>query len=136
MIKKGKTEFIGIQFTLKDGSTEFVPTIPGSFKESIENYLNKDMKQNQLLDDRVLIRPSVAEELTASGIFIPGKSKERPMTGQVVLVGPGTKDITMTVKEGDTVLFGKYSGIEVPLEGENLLMMKQEDIFMIIKEKE
>lgn len=133
----GRTEFIGIQYTLKDGSKEFVESVPGVFKDSVEEFFNKrlNMTENQLLADRVLIKP-IVETQTASGIIIPETAKERPMMGEVVLVGPGTKDIEMVVKPNDIVLFGKYSGIEVTLEKEKLLLMKQEEIFMITKKKE
>lgn len=90
------------------------------------------MIENQVLADRVLIKPSV-EEKTASGIFIPDNAKEKPQRGEVILVGPGTDKVTMVVKPQDIVLFGKYSGVEVELENEKFLLMKQEDIFIIFK---
>lgn len=86
------------------------------------------MKENKVLADRVLIEPMI-ENQTASGILI--SDKERPMKGKVVLVGPGTKDITMTVKLDDTVLHGKYSGIEIKLKGKTYLLMKQDDVLMV-----
>ena len=69
------------------------------------------------LSDRVLILPNPAEEKTAGGLYIPDTAKEKPLAGKVVAVGPGTKDITMEVKEGDEVLYGKYSGQELTIDG-------------------
>ena len=131
MIKKGKTEFIGLQYTLKDGSKQFVPSIPGKFKDEIEQYLNKEeMTNNEMLADRVLIK-TITETQTASGIYIPDSAQEKPMKGEVVLVGPGTRDVEMSLKPGDEVLFGKYSGLEVDLPEGKFLIMRQDDIFMI-----
>lgn len=84
------------------------------------------------LSDRVLILPNPAEEKTAGGLIIPDTAKERPLAGKVVAVGPGTKDITMEVKVGDEVLYGKYAGQEIHVEGEDYLIMKQADILAII----
>ena len=93
------------------------------------------MTENQvLLADRVLIKPLV-ETQRASGILVAENERERPNKGEVVLVGPGTKDVEMVVKPGDIVLFGKYSGIEVELEKDKFLLMKQDDIFMITNKK-
>ena len=130
MIRKGRTEFIGISFTLKDGSTEFHPSLPGKVKEDIEQYLNQEnMEEIELLEDRVLIE-TITETVTASGIIIPDTAKEKPMKGRVVAVGPGKKDVEMKLKPDNLVLFGKYSGIEVKLEGKDYLLMRQEDVFM------
>lgn len=84
------------------------------------------------LADRVLIEPLAAETKTASGIIIPDTAKEKPQRGTVVAVGPGTKDETMTVKEGDTVLYGKYSGTEIKWEGKDYLIMRESDILAIV----
>lgn len=84
------------------------------------------------LADRVLVQPAEAEEKTASGIIIPDTAKEKPMRGTVVAVGPGKKDEPMTVKAGDTILYGKYSGTEIQVEGKDYLMMRESDIFAII----
>jgi chaperonin GroES len=84
------------------------------------------------LTDRVFVLPAPAEQKTAGGIFIPDTVKEKPMQGTVVGVGPGKKDEPTTVKVGDRVLFGKYSGTEVTLEGETYLMMREADILAII----
>ena len=85
------------------------------------------------LADRVVIEPVPAEEKTASGIIIPDASKEKPLKGKVVAAGPGKKDEPMTVKSGDTVLYGQYSGTEVKLDGTNYLIMREADIFGILK---
>jgi len=84
------------------------------------------------LSDRVLVSPAEAEQKTAGGIIIPDTAKEKPQKGTVIAVGPGRKDEPMTVKEGDTVLYGKYSGTELQLEGENYLIMKESDIYAIV----
>ncbi len=84
------------------------------------------------LADRVLVQPAEAEEKTASGIIIPDTAKEKPMRGTVVAAGPGKKDEPTTVKVGDTVLYGKYSGTEIQVEGIDYLMMKESDIFAIV----
>src|SRR4051812_29996020 len=90
------------------------------------------------LHDRVLIRCLEQEERTAGGVIIPDTAKEKPMTGEIVAVGPGARDDKGTlraldVKEGDRVLFGKWSGTEVKLDGEELLIMKESDIMGVIE---
>jgi chaperonin GroES len=82
--------------------------------------------------DRVLVKPAAAEEKTASGIIIPDTAKEKPMRGEVVAVGTGKKDEPMTVKAGDTVLYGKYAGTEITIEGTEYLIMRESDIFAVI----
>ncbi len=84
------------------------------------------------LADRVLVEPAAAEERTASGIIIPDTAKEKPQRGIVVAVGPGKKDEPTTVKVGDTVLYGKYAGTELAVEGKDYLIMKEADIFAIL----
>ena len=84
------------------------------------------------LADRVLVEPLEAETKTASGIIIPDTAKEKPQKGTVIAVGPGTKDEPLTVKVGDTVLYGKYAGTELKLEGTDYLMMRESDILAII----
>lgn len=84
------------------------------------------------LADRVLVLPAAAEEKTASGIIIPDTAKEKPLKGEVLATGGGTKDETMVVKAGDMVLYGKYAGTELEWEGEKLLIMRQSDILAII----
>jgi len=84
------------------------------------------------LADRVLIQPLQAETKTASGIIIPDNAKEKPQKGTVVAVGPGTKDEKMTVKVGDAVLYGKYAGTELKLDGADYLMMRESDILAIV----
>lgn len=84
------------------------------------------------LADRVLIKPMEAEEKTIGGIYIPDTAKEKPQRGTVVAVGNGTKDVTMELKEGDVVLYGKYSGTEISIEDEDYLIMKQGDVLAIL----
>ncbi len=85
------------------------------------------------LSDRVLILPNPAEEKTAGGLFIPDTAKEKPLAGKVVAVGPGTAEVKMEVKEGDTVLYGKYAGTELHIDGVDYLIMKQADIVAVIE---
>ena len=84
------------------------------------------------LGDRVIIEPSPAEEKTAGGIIIPDSAKEKPQKGTVVAVGPGKKDEPTTVKQGQTVLYGKYSGTEITVEGKDFLIMRETDIYAVI----
>lgn len=87
----------------------------------------------QPLADRVLIKPAPAEEKTVGGIIIPDTAKEKPLQGTVLAVGKGSKDEEMVLKENDLVLYGKYSGTEVELEGEKYLIMRQSDVLAVIK---
>ncbi|MFM7288175.1 MAG: co-chaperone GroES [Bacteroidota bacterium] len=82
--------------------------------------------------DRVLVEPTPAEEKTAGGIIIPDTAKEKPQRGTVVAVGQGKKDEPMTVKAGQTVLYGKYSGTEVQIDGKDYLIMRESDIMAIL----
>ncbi|MBQ9439473.1 MAG: co-chaperone GroES [Paludibacteraceae bacterium] len=84
------------------------------------------------LADRVLIKPAPAEEKTVGGIIIPDNAKEKPLKGEVLAVGHGTKDEEMVLKAGDNVLYGKYSGTEVELDGEKFLIMRQSDVLAVI----
>jgi chaperonin GroES len=79
-------------------------------------------------EDRVLVEPAAAEEKTAGGIYIPDNAKEKPQTGVVIAVGTGKKDEPITVKEGDTVFYGKYSGTEITIDGKDYLIMRNADI--------
>lgn len=85
------------------------------------------------LADRVLIEPTVAEEVTVSGIIIPDSAKEKPLKGKVLAVGNGLKDEPMILKEGDLVLYGKYAGTEIEFEGTKYLMMRQSDVLAVIE---
>ena len=85
------------------------------------------------LADRVLVLPAPAEEKTIGGIIIPDSAKEKPLKGKVIAIGNGTKDEEMVVKPDDTVLYGKYAGTEIELDGEKYLIMKQSDILAILK---
>ncbi|MEO8167408.1 MAG: co-chaperone GroES [bacterium] len=89
------------------------------------------------LGDRVIVKPAAAEEKTKGGIILPDTAKEKPVIGEVVAVGPGKvtddgKKVTPEVKVGDKVLYGKYSGTEVTVEGEEFLIMREADIFAIV----
>ncbi|MCC6252071.1 MAG: co-chaperone GroES [Bacteroidia bacterium] len=86
----------------------------------------------QPLADRVLVEAAQAEEKTAGGIIIPDTAKEKPQRGKIIAVGGGKKDEPMTVKVGDTVLYGKYAGTELNIEGKDYLIMRESDIFAII----
>ncbi|MEM1057310.1 MAG: co-chaperone GroES [Bacteroidota bacterium] len=95
------------------------------------------MASIQPLGDRVVVRPEEAEEQTASGLYIPDTAKEKPQRGTVVAAGPGKVEngtkVDMTVSEGDTVLYGKYAGTEIALDGEDVLIMRESDILGIVK---
>ena len=84
------------------------------------------------LADRVLVKPAEAEEKTASGIIIPDPAKEKPLKGEIIAAGKGTKDEEMVLKPGDHVLYGKYAGTEIELEGTKYLIMRQSDVLAII----
>ncbi|AEW21518.1 chaperonin GroS [Tannerella forsythia KS16] len=84
------------------------------------------------LADRVLVKPAEAEEKTASGIIIPDSAKEKPLKGEIIAVGKGTKDEEMVLAQGDHVLYGKYAGTEIELNGEKYLIMRQSDVLAII----
>lgn len=84
------------------------------------------------LADRVLIKPAPAEETTLSGIIIPDSAKEKPLKGSVLAAGEGTKDEKMILKEGDTVLYGKYAGTEITVEGKEYLIMRQNDVLAVL----
>jgi chaperonin GroES len=90
------------------------------------------------LHDRILVKPAVAEEMTKGGIIIPDTAKEKPQQGEVIAVGNGKqtedgKTLPMEVQVGDKVLYGKYSGTEVSVEGDELLMMREADVFAIVE---
>ena len=91
------------------------------------------MAKIQPLADRVLIRPVAAEEKTIGGIIIPDSAKEKPLRGEVIAVGNGTKDEAMVLNAGDQVLYGKYAGTELEFEGEKFLIMRQSDVLAILK---
>ena len=82
--------------------------------------------------DRVLVEPAAAEQVTSSGIIIPDTAQEKPQKGEIVAVGNGKKDEPMTVKVGDTILFGKFSGTEIEIEEQKYLLLRETDIFAII----
>jgi len=102
----------------------------------VENNFNLNkitIMKIQPLADRVLIKPAAAEEKTVGGIIIPDTAKEKPLKGSVIAVGKGTKDEEMVLKAEDTVLYGKYSGTEVELDGEKYLIMRQSDVLAILQ---
>lgn len=84
------------------------------------------------INDRVVVKPAAAEEKTAGGIIIPDTAKEKPQRGEVIAVGPGKDDNKMTVKKGDTVLYGKYAGTELNHDGQDYLIMREDDILIIL----
>jgi chaperonin GroES len=96
--------------------------------------INKEMTKLKIkpLADRVVVEPSPAEEKTSGGIIIPDTAKEKPQKGTVMAVGPGKKDEPMTVKVGDVVLYGKYAGTEITIDGINYMIMRESDIVAII----
>jgi chaperonin GroES len=98
-------------------------------KITTKKYLEMNIKP---LADRVLVKPAAAEEKTIGGIIIPDSAKEKPLKGEVVAVGNGTKDEEMVVKVGDNVLYGKYAGTEIEFDGVKYLIMRQSDILATI----
>ncbi len=107
----------------------------GSINFIVKQYINQLKTENmniKPLADRVLVKPVAAEEKTISGIIIPDSAKEKPLKGEVLAVGNGTKDEEMVVAVGNTVLYGKYAGQELEWEGVKYLIMKQSDILAII----
>jgi chaperonin GroES len=96
---------------------------------TIKNYKFMSIKP---LADRVLVKPAAAEEKTVGGIIIPDSAKEKPLKGEVIATGNGTKDEEMVLKPGDNVLYGKYAGTEIELEGVQYLIMRQSDVLAII----
>jgi len=84
------------------------------------------------LHDRVIVQPAETEQQTKGGIIIPDTAKEKPQQGIVVAAGPGKKDEPVTVKTGDTILYGKYAGTEIQIDGKDLLIMRESDIFAIL----
>ena len=102
------------------------------FKNKIKSIVMTKNVNITPLHDRVIVKPAAAEERTAGGIIIPDTAKEKPQRGIVVAAGPGKKDEPMTVKTGDTILYGKYAGTEIALEGQDYLIMRESDILAII----
>lgn len=84
------------------------------------------------LADRVIVQPAAAETMTKGGLIIPDTAKEKPQKGTIVAAGPGKKDEPVTVKVGDSVLYGKYSGTEITIDGQEYLIMRESDIFAVI----
>jgi chaperonin GroES len=114
-----------------------MPVIPLGGQHRKVNWERKSMKFRPL-HDRVVIRRIEGEEKTKGGIIIPDTAKEKPQEGEVIAVGPGARDesgklVPLDVKEGDRVLFGKWSGTEVKIDGEDLLIMKESDIMGVIE---
>lgn len=99
--------------------------------ETLERPASIEVKVKPLAD-RVLVEPAPAEEKTMGGIIIPDTAKEKPMKGRVLAVGTGKKDEPMTLKKGDTVLYGKYAGTEITIEGREYLIMRESDVYAII----
>jgi chaperonin GroES len=103
-----------------------------SITNSIIKFKNMSINVKPLAD-RVIIEPAAAEEKTAGGIIIPDTAKEKPKQGKIIAAGNGKKDEPLTVKAGDTVLYGQYSGTEIKIEGSDYLIMRESDIFAIVK---
>ena len=98
----------------------------------VTGYKTKEAMNIKPLADRVLILPAPAEEKTIGGIIIPDTAKEKPLKGEVIAVGNGTKDEEMVLKVGDTVLYGKYAGTELEVEGTKYLIMRQSDVLAVL----
>lgn len=97
-------------------------------------FISKHIKKHFMkpINDRVVVKPAPADEKTSGGIIIPDTAKEKPQRGEVVAVGPGKEGNKMTVKKGDVVLYGKYSGQEITHEGKDFLIMREDDILVIL----
>ena len=100
--------------------------------KKLNSNINFSSMKIKPLADRVLVKPAAAEEKTVSGIIIPDTAKEKPLKGEVIAVGKGTKDEEMVVKEGDKVLYGKYAGTEIEVDGVQHLIMRQSDILAVL----
>ena len=117
---------IGTLFVLREVATDVHGVVSKQGKQQKRNNMIRP------LADRVVIEPKAAETQTASGLYIPDTAKEKPQQGTVVAAGPGKKDEPMEVKVGDVVIYGKYAGTEVSVEGKDYLIMKQSDILAIL----
>ena len=109
------------------------PAWTKKFNQGAKAHKKGKVKMIKPLADRIVVKPAEAEQKTSSGLFIPDNAKEKPMQGKVVAVGPGRKNekgdlVAMEVKVGDVVLYGKYSGTEVTVDGENYLIVKESDV--------
>jgi len=131
LLSGGLTDLAGL-VSVRQGGTHFALGIaPQASIHSSET--NHNMSVNiKPLADRVVVEPAAAEEKTASGSIIPDTAKEKPQRGTVVAVGAGKPDEPMTVKVGDTVLYGKYSGTELTLEEGDFMIMRESDILAIL----
>lgn len=108
-----------------------IDRVPVSKQNQTYTFMAKKLNITPL-HDRVIVKPAAAEEKTAGGIIIPDTAKEKPQRGTVVAAGPGKKDEPVTVKAGDTVLYGKYAGTEISVEGTDYLIMRESDILAIV----
>ena len=106
--------------------------VTAAARQSVSEIITKQLDMIRPLADRVVIEPKAAETQTASGLYIPDTAKEKPQQGTVVAAGPGKKDEPMEVKVGDVVIYGKYAGTEVSVDGKDYLIMKQTDILAIL----
>ena len=112
-----------------------MPTFAGSYLKIKTKKINTIMAKKVSitpLHDRVIVKAAAAEEKSAGGIIIPDTAKEKPQRGTVIAAGPGKKDEPVTVKAGDTVLYGKYAGTEIQIEGSEYLIMRESDILAIV----
>jgi chaperonin GroES len=96
------------------------------------NHLKISIMKIRPLADRVLVEPAEAEEKTASGLYIPDTAKEKPQRGKIIAVGNGKKDEPMELKVGDEVLYGKYAGTEISIDGKEYMMMRQSDVLAVV----
>jgi chaperonin GroES len=119
-----------------------VPGKPGTEEPLLKLFVQKENDMTfRPLHDRILVRRIEAEQKTSGGIIIPDTAKEKPQEGEVVAVGPGARDdngnlVALDVKVGDRILFGKWSGTEIKLDGEDLLIMKESDVLGVIEASE
>ncbi len=120
------------QYVPKENANKLMFNISRAEKQLRDLTKKKMAIKIKPLADRVVIEPENAEEKTAGGIIIPDTAKEKPQRGKIVAAGKGTKDEPITVKVGDSVLYGKYAGTEIALNGGEYLIMRESDIFAVI----
>jgi chaperonin GroES len=135
--KKSKTRFLSLDAQGRSG-TPFRTGHPVRIEGSSKLFVQEENMKFRPLHDRVVVRCLVSEEKTKGGIIIPDTAKEKPQEGEVVAVGPGARNeqgqfVALGVKTGDRVLFGKWSGTEIKVDGEDLLIMKESDILGVIE---
>jgi chaperonin GroES len=130
--------FLAERLERKIGASYLWAAGAGGLPDSVKSFYQEEVMKFRPLHDRVVVKRIEAEEKTRGGIIIPDTAKEKPQEGEVIAVGPGARDdsgklIALELKAGDRILFGKWSGTEIKLDGEDLLIMKESDVMGIIE---